>query len=1122
MRNHFINLLRRDLVGPGQGEPVHGSYDEEELSGDLPNLRYAAGILFPQNWRSQKTTSQTATAVDDENYQLESPEDSQLADCYEDGEADVTADSTGDDGANSDENDDPVVTRTRRPPSSIGMSFLCEVPLDGIIVQMTAGFYVKTTRTAEDGKSRDIHRRVPVSFQKCLLASSQLTEATQTLVQNIPVPDGVVGAMELLIQCRNLSSSRYTRRRLMTVSVINRGDRAVDAGCQPAFQCELRVESQHGEGFITPYPEADPDGGDDEEANLRLLYRHFKVYGVGHGCAVNWQLAGERKANKIYTEIMPEHEVKPIVPSVSSGMTLDKQLFADPSRWSVAKSVLEDLCSQYEQWITQQRNAAADLTLPDPQLHAAMKNINGAIRCLKRMREGLSLLDSNTSARFCFHTMNHAMLIQERRYSLPVRKYTVLEGNKLKIDAPKDKDFDLIDSPIGGNRPWYPFQVAFMLTNICCTVNKDHPDREVVDVIWFPTGGGKTEAYLALTAFTIIYRRMTRPAEGGTAVLMRYTLRLLTVQQFARAATLICALEFLRQKNLIPGETPVTAGLWLGNATTPGTRKDARDLLTRLSSGKSATTSFVLQKCPWCGAQIGVVRNGQSIRTPGLEEGGNPKTVIFKCACKECYFHNTPIPVTVIDEDIYQHPSTLVVATVDKLATLPWRPEARSLFGLGAQPCDPPELIIQDELHLISGPLGTMVGLYETAVEALCSHSAKGYSPVKIVASTATISRAAEQCQSLYSRTRDNIAVFPPQCLEAGESFFARVDNSRCGRIYVGIFANGLNSLVTAQIRTFGLLLQGISGVPEALNSYIDPYWTLIAYFSTLRELGYSRTLIDGEVSEYSRVLARRYRWQRRNPADKIVELTSRVTNDEIPRYLEQLSLERTKSEDAVDICLATNMISVGLDVPRLGLMSVVGQPIQTSEYIQATSRVGRNESGPGLIVTIYNTLRARDQSHYERFHSYHASLYRYVEPTSVTPFAPPVRKRALHAVFIILARFWGTYQEAQSPSPKPRAELVARIREVVRRRVERVDFEEAEGVLADFDSLWDDWQDWEPQVYGALTNELRTNNALMVAAAEVAGAGGHTFRSLPTPTSMRTVEPRCAGEIVRSTRRGY
>lgn len=1100
--------------------PVQDSYDQEEISGDPPHLRYGAGILFPQNWKTKKP-KKSATAEEPVDTETESEEDSLLADCSQEPDSEPGLGIDVDEDPLSDRNDDPVVTRFRRPPSSIGLSFLCEVPVEGIVVKAKAACYFQSKRTTEEGISQTVHVRAPIDYEKVLFASSELPESTRIYTETIPLPAAISGKLELLIQCRNIGKHHWERRRLITISMVNRGDSAEDSGANPVYQCEIRVQTQLETGFITPYPEADPDGGDDEEANLRLLYRHYKVYGVGHGCAVNWQMAGDTYANMIYTQCIPDHEVKPIVPSVLPGIGLDKSQYADPGQWEATQVELLDLCKQYELWIDEQRMAAANLSLPEPQTRAAMQNINGAIRCLKRMRSGIERLACDHRARSCFHIMNHAMLIQERRYSLPLRKYKLMDGNKLDIEPLTDNGFNDIHPTNGRNHAWYPFQIAFVLINICGTVDNDHPDREIVDIIWFPTGGGKTEAYLALTAFTIIYRRMTHPTQGGTAVLMRYTLRLLTVQQFARAASLICALEYLRQKKLVPGEKAITAGLWLGNSTTPGTRKDARDLLQRLTTGRPATNSFVLQKCPWCGAQIGEVRNKQSIRTPGLEESRKPATVIFRCTCKQCYFHNSPIPITVVDEDIYENPTTLVVATVDKFATLPWRPAAKSLFGLGSTQTDPPELIIQDELHLISGPLGTMVGLYETAVEALCSSTEHGSRPVKIVASTATISHAAEQCHSLYGRPRSNIAVFPPQCLEAGQSFFAHIDSSGRGRIYLGIFANGLNSLVTAQIRTFALLLQGIAGLPDEFNRYIDPYWTLVAYFNTLRELGYSRTLVTGEVSEHSRVLARRYGWQQRKIENGIVELTSRVTNDDIPRYLEQLAVNRTTSTDAVDICLATNMISVGLDVPRLGLMVLVGQPMHTSEYIQATSRVGRHKDGPGLVVTIYNTQRGRDQSHYERFQSYHASLYRYVEPTSVTPFAPPVRERALHAIFIILARFWGTAHEAEYPSPVPSAALIARIREVIKRRVACVDLEEEEGVLNDFDYIWQKWKDWEPQEYGAIAGEHRTNNALMVAVTDVVGPGDRTYRSLPTPTSMRSVEPPCAGEIVKSPIKG-
>src|SRR5690606_20031614 len=141
----------------------------------------------------------------------------------------------------------------------------------------------------------------------------------------------------------------------------------------------------------------------------------------------------------------------------------------------------------------------------------------------------------------------------------------------------------------------------FILMNLRSIVIPSEEDREVVDVIWFPTGGGKTEAYLGLAAFVILFRRISDPSSRGTVVLTRYTLRLLTAQQYQRAASLICALEYLRRRNPVElGDHPFTIGLWVGSGLTPNTEADAVRLLQRMLREGGRDNPFVLLSCPWC------------------------------------------------------------------------------------------------------------------------------------------------------------------------------------------------------------------------------------------------------------------------------------------------------------------------------------------------------------------------------------------------------------------------------------------------------------------------------------------------------------------------------------------
>jgi ATP-dependent helicase YprA (DUF1998 family) len=475
-----------------------------------------------------------------------------------------------------------------------------------------------------------------------------------------------------------------------------------------------------------------------------------------------------------------------------------------------------------------------------------------------------------------------------------------------------------------------------------------------------------------------------------------------------------------------------------------------------------------------------------------------------------------------VDDAIYDQPPTLLIGTVDKFAMLPWRPQARSLFGLGTK-YDPPELIIQDELHLISGPLGSMVAHYETAIEALC-RSGSGARAPKIVASTATISHASEQIRALYN---DRSAfLFPPQGLRVGESFFARENTTGAGRLYIGVFASALPSHVTAQIRVVSALLQAVKSLEVSEPALLDPYWTLMAYFNSIRELGHAATLIRADIREYmnamwdrqalTKELGGQDALKKRRFINRDLELTSRIQSSQIPEILQQLfsPLQSGEDQHAVDVCLATNMIQVGLDVPRLSLMTVIGQPKTTAEYIQASSRIGRRE--PGLVATIYNPSRPRDRSHYEHFRAYHQNLYRFVEPTSVTPFAEPVIERALHAVAVALVRTLGGDALRSRPnSPPPDDALVKTVRSIISERVSNVDSQQLTAALARLDAVFEEWRRVPPAKYGDFGTPDEEEPLMYPS-----GTERHpqwSVRPHPTPSSMRNVDATCDAGVISS-----
>ena len=591
---------------------------------------------------------------------------------------------------------------------------------------------------------------------------------------------------------------------------------------------------------------------------------------------------------------------------------------------------------------------------------------------------------------------------------------------------------------------WRPFQLAFLLMNLKGIAEPTHPDREVVDLLFFPTGGGKTEAYLGLAAFTMVLRRLRNPgiSSAGLSVLMRYTLRLLTLDQLGRAATLICALEMERQQDVEKlGEWPFEIGLWVGKAATPNRMGKKGD--NDRDSARAKTIAFLnddrkpspipLEECPWCGMKF----KANSFRL--LPHPDEPTDLRVTCVNRDCEFsRGNSLPILAVDEPIYRRLPAFMIATVDKFAAMPWTGEVGSFFGRVQRhdkhgfygPCDPtlghplpverllpPDLIIQDELHLISGPLGTMVGLYETALDDLCCREVDGRRiRPKIVASTATVRRAESQIRALFNHRA--VDIFPPPGPDRRNSFFALTETPQesNARLYLGVAAQGRSPKVV-MLRVYLVLLAAAQKWYSSLgkkgdpNNPADPYMTLLGYFNSLRELGGARRLIEDEVRNRLGAYATRKRvgepaslFENRQIDYEPVELTSRVSTALVSEAKRRLSLDYSE-KGHVDVAIATNMISVGLDITRLGMMVVFGQPKTSAEYIQATSRVGRDHERPGLVVTILNIHKPRDRSHYERFAVYHETFYRSVEATSVTPFSPRALDRGLAGTLVSLVR---------------------------------------------------------------------------------------------------------------------
>jgi len=412
-----------------------------------------------------------------------------------------------------------------------------------------------------------------------------------------------------------------------------------------------------------------------------------------------------------------------------------------------------------------------------------------------------------------------------------------------------------------------------------------------------------------------------------------------------------------------------------------------------------------------------------------------PQNLEVRCANVACAFTgDRALPIAIVDEAIYRRLPAFIIATVDKFAALPWKGEAGAFFGHvdrydsrgfygAAEPrsgkpldsgfaLDPPDLIIQDELHLISGPLGTVAGLYEAAIDRLASRNEGGrIVRPKIVASTATVRRAHDQIKALFDRSRTEI--FPPPGLSRTHSFFAETvgEDRSPGRWYTGIAAGGRGPKLVF-LRALTSILSASSALASQDGEATDPYMSALCYFNALRELGGARRIVEDEVraglSNYGG--ERRRRTPQEQPfANRAIgeplELTSRVTTDEVAEAKKRLEQPFSNAAQHVDVALATNMISVGLDITRLGLMLVQGQPKTAAEYIQATSRVGRDSKRPGLVLAVLNLHKPRDRMHFEQFAHFHESFYRAVEATSVTPWSARALDRALAAVVVAIAR---------------------------------------------------------------------------------------------------------------------
>lgn len=1028
---------------------VRKSTGEEILKDESPSKRYGVGLLFPRERDEDlgpevslddsgldEAAAETNAVLPDDSSEDEKKKSRKL---FERGQKLASGLKSHDESATDDSDTDALGLARLRRPRSMGITFVADAACGPLKIDFTAARYwgmdifVRSKNKDSEPFRKRIWVRIPAKaslhfdpayenpvHQYSIELEHEKIDEFRPInlkadVRVRKVPDSVTGLPD--------------SARLITVTIVNDTEAAKRAKDEEIlFQSRFTVFSERIDTrAILPLPRK-IGGSDPEEQSLSLLYRTSHAFATGHGCAGDWEAEeGKGFATKVIAEPLPFHETPPVTPDVvypeehpKAGQRLSiamRPLAKAEGDWIAP---LTELAELYDNWIKRQDSEIS--RLEEAHKRAAQKHVEKARECSARIRRGLELLQNNDQAAMAFRLANEAILLQQISGRFPLREI-FNDNDKVRWKIPIS--WPSLEHEEAPKRSWRAFQIAFLLMSLPGLWDGSDPDREIADLIWFPTGGGKTEAYLGAAAFYLLARRLQDPDNHGTGVLMRYTLRLLTSQQFQRAAGLICALESIRIREKNEGQEPILGtvpfriGIWVGGDTTPNSNSRSIDAFNDTQNYGAGKYQHVMLRCPWCGSEIGPRKNhfrcGKNFVIHGLRSTGvgANRRILLHCPDPDCDYHDE-LPVEVVDEEVYKNPPSLIIGTVDKFAMLAWGHEGRSIFGIdpeGRHAVDPPGLIIQDELHLITGPLGSMVGLYEGVIEELCTRRSKISDTVirpKLVASTATTRASTRQIRDLYAR--EQVAVFPTPGLNADDSFFATYDRFpdgpdkgkvKPGRMYLGILARGYGSGLTVNVRVFSALLAAANLLAEEER---DPWYTLLVFYNALRELGAGLTLFGADIPE--RLADLRNRWtpgDERRYLNHVLELTGRLENSEVPAALKALERKFPRDKKVVDACLASNIIEVGVDVPRLAMMAVSGQPKNTAQYIQATGRVGREM--PGLVAMAYDHRKARDLSHFEHFKDYHSRLYAQVEPSSVTPFTVQLLERALHGAFLAWIR---------------------------------------------------------------------------------------------------------------------
>ena len=1143
IREILLDEIQKEVFGPHE-------IDETFENTDHPKSRYLSGVLYP---------IQTPNLDDDDGILKKQ----------------IQIKSSGE---NNDDEKTPINIGTK--PSSMGLS--CKIPLTQKSIQVTISYgrYLLTDSNNIEKKNDDIKNKENENKEnenkenenKENDLKEKITESkTKNLYPDWKRVDHKPDSFQLDLTKledkielephmffryfinKNKNEESLTLNVFLTNEVeIKEGTFIEDSNC--IFQPKIKLTSPESTKIflnISKMTDKKIKESQPKDQITLFLFRNFKHFAQGRNCAVEWNLEEtDDKTDWIQTTFVPHYvirEIKPKEPSIEIKKSLNMKNLSEVTNFKKYKELLYPITTDYENWIMELEHKIElwendkSNTYFEKKFISNQGNIPKSLTedchdALKRIKIGIDKISSDPLIGESFRFANEVMyqnIIHSKWVKL--NKEKISKGETIMEDNPNPSSVD---------PEWRLFQLAYLLLNIESITNPTIENRSNVDLLWFPTGGGKTEAYYGIIAFTLAFRRIrgnvpTRSIEEeldryGVSIIMRYTYRLLTLQQFQRAATLFCACEYVRLKNPQNkekfGNQPFLVGLWVGHDTTPNSFAEAKKLIQQKRSNPNMeiekTDPIQLLNCPWCGRELDAY-NYEFQQSYDSLDNLTPRRIQIRCN-KKCFFgklrdSERVLPLVFVDEDIRNLCPSLLIATVDKFAQISWNWKYSTFFGNISQYCKehgyrpgnapstntldrcshpakkkfsngkeekipvvnigrklaPPELIIQDELHLIAGPLGTLTGLYETAIDILCTNET-GLRP-KIIASTATTKKSEDQLRDLFNSKTTKI--FPPQGFDFGESYFAEVlplSEKHPGKLHVGICSTSVSGF-NVDSRIAACLLRKIRHIRENKNKFsfdgkvysftdndLDPYYTLVSYYNTIKNLGAAIRMYEDTIPSYMGVISNtsenKFQIQNNAPKESVEilkkeELTGRINAAKIPTILQDIET-KLGDKKVLDALLCTNMLSVGVDVERLNAMVINGQPKSTSEYIQASGRIGRKD--PGIVVTNYAYIRPRDLSYFENFIQFHSTYHKSVEPGIVTPFSSRSRDRGLAGVFLALIRM-----NSQTLSNNPKkfdpndtniGKIISDIEKQIIARVNEIDKLESDGTKTDIKELIKKW----------------------------------------------------------------